>query len=484
VRVKPIYWAAVQQLGGYGANLTVFFVLALLLPPQDFGLVALATTWTAFMLIFSEIVFSEIGFSAALIQRQTLDEGHRSTTFCVNLGLGVLLFLFGVAASWPIAWFYQMPELRPVISVLSLGFVINSLALTQIALAHKEFRFRDLAIRDITATLIGGSIAVALAYKGYGVWSLVAQSLVSTTIGSLLIWTSSPWRPHFREVSWRYITELWGYSSQILLFNLFKFFSQNTDKLLIGYLLGPIALGAYTFAYKLVVIPFTSLRSAVSSYLFPKFSSMFSDVKTIKQTYVVALKLVNAIFAPLLMLVVLLAPKIIPSLFDPEWIIAVPLIQFFSVIVLAQSLMSPVGELMKALGKPAWLFQWSVFFTGIMTVSLWVGSWWSLQGIAVGLTLTYLLALPLNFYIVQRLIHFTLVEACRAIFPAVFAAFVATGCGQMVLNIDRQPGYMQMGMSTIVALGLYLALMVVLDRRFILEALGRGPGRQDVAVVR
>ncbi len=149
--LKPIHWTVIQQIGGQVSKYVVFLVLAFLLPPRDFGVIGLTLTWIAFIL-----VFAEIGFSAALIQRPTLEAGHLSATFYLNIGLGIILTLLSIASAKPVALFYRLPEIQDIIIVLSFNFIINALSLTQLALAQREFRFKDLAIRDIAASLFGG----------------------------------------------------------------------------------------------------------------------------------------------------------------------------------------------------------------------------------------------------------------------------------------------------------------------------------------
>src|SRR5690349_7669500 len=132
-------WSLVQQLGTQAIKYGTFVVLAALLAPQDFGLVALATVWLGF-----QAVFAELGFSAALIQRSTIEPRHLSSTFFLNVAVGALLMVLGIGASWPLAQFYSTPQIQPVIALLSVEFLVDSFSLTQIALAQRTLRFREL----------------------------------------------------------------------------------------------------------------------------------------------------------------------------------------------------------------------------------------------------------------------------------------------------------------------------------------------------
>ena len=145
--------------------------------------------------------------------------------------------LIGITLSWPCALFFKTPQLQPIVAVLSFGFIINSFSLTPLAFLQKKLRFKDLAIRDISASLIGGIAGIILALLKFGVWSLVIQSLTTYILGTILLCHMCKWRPYVKEFSFQYIKDLWGYSSTIFAFQFLKYFAQNTDKLIIGYFL-------------------------------------------------------------------------------------------------------------------------------------------------------------------------------------------------------------------------------------------------------
>ena len=215
-------------------------------------------------------VFSEVGFGSALVQRAQITSAHLSSTFFLNTGLGLLITLLGMAASWPLSRVLGAPEVQPVMLALSLGFLINSLGLTHMALVYRELRFKELAIRDLIATLLGGAVGLAAAWRGYGVWSLVAQTLATSATASTLLWAMLRWRPLRADVSRAALRELWGYSSKLFAFNLVKYLTQNLDKLLVSVLAGPVVLGLYNLAQKITLIPVQNFAGAVGNWLFPR----------------------------------------------------------------------------------------------------------------------------------------------------------------------------------------------------------------------
>ena len=425
--MSPWAWAVAQQAGRQSASYLVFVVLALLLTPHDFGIVSLAASWVALL-----SVFGELGFGAALVQRSEINSGHLSTTFVLNLVAGAALTLIGVAIAGPLARFFHAPEAAPVLVVLSAGFILNAPSLTQVALAQRELRFRQLALRDTAAAIVGGVTGIVLALSGWGVWSLVAQTLTTTLVGSALLWRLSSWRPRAAEVSLARAGELWGYSSKIFWFNVFKYFAQNCDRLLVGYLAGPILLGVYTFAYRLVVSPVATSIGAIGNYLFPRFARLQHDRPAVREVYLRTTGAVTTVLLPALALAAVIAPLAVPAVFGSRWAGGVILVQLFTVVAAAQLLISPAGQLMKALGRPGWMFAWSVFFTAITLGLLAVGSTRGNDGIGAGLALAHLVGVGVAGTLIVRLLGCRWSDLARA---ASHGLILAAGTGAAALAL-------------------------------------------------
>lgn len=458
-------WSIIQTIGKQGTTLLVFAVLSLLLNPKDFGILGMALVWIYFIQ-----VFAEIGFGAALIQRQNVNSKHFSTTFFINIGTGILLTIIGIILSWPCAYFFKTPEIQPIVAVLSFGFIISSFSLTQMAIIQKELRFKDLAIRDIAASLFGGIVGIVLAYLKFGVWSLVVQILITYIVGSILLWNMSKWRPVLKEFSLQYIKELWPYSSKIFAFNIFKYFAQNTDKLIIGYFLGAVSLGLYTFAFKFVVYPISAIVGAIGIYLFPKYSAMQENLQAINKSYLFVVKTINSIVVPLMVMIVFLSPIIIPIIWGEKWISAVPLIQIFAVLSILQSFISPVGQLMKALDRPGWLFSWSIFITILVSIFIWLGIYYKgINGAAFGITAAYILSLPVNSFIMNKLIKLNIRDIINSLVPSVCAGLLMGLLLFWVMNSGVFLNSIKVYIGLPVSILLYLICLILLDKPFVIK---------------
>ena len=413
-------WSLIQQVGGQGASMVAFLILAALLPPGDFGVLGMAGAWLAVL-----TAFSETGLGAALIQRNDLREDHLSTTFSINLAVGLGLALLGCGLSWAAAAYFRTPTLQPVMTVLSLGFVVRAAGLTQVAIAQRELRFRDLALRDLVASVAGGAVGIAMAMTGYGVWSLVGMNLVNGLIATLMVWNISAWRPRRLAFSSQAARELWPYGSRMLAFNLFKAVVQNTDRIIIGRLFGAHAVGLYALATRVVIYPIATFVGAVGAYLFPKASRLQADPDALRRLYRVSLMAVLNIVVPGLAVLAVLAPELMPVL-GARWQEAIPIMQLLTVAAFAQALTGPVGQIMKALGRLGWLIGWSIGLTAVTALALWTGARWGLLGTVMGYVAVHCLTIPTILLIGRHLTGLRLREVLVLVWrPAVASVGLA-----------------------------------------------------------
>ena len=215
-------------------------VLARLLVPSDFGLVAMVTAITGFVAIFRDC-----GLPAATIQRAEITRAQISTLFWINCGLGLVLMLVVLALSPVIAWFYHEPRLLWITGALSIAFAITGVAVQHQALLRRQMRFKTLAMIDVLSMAFGVSIGMAMAWVGFGYWSLVGVTFGSTLLNSALVWLKCDWRPDTfrRRVGAR---SMLAFGGHLMGFDVLNYFTRNFDNVLIGRALGSIALGVYS----------------------------------------------------------------------------------------------------------------------------------------------------------------------------------------------------------------------------------------------
>ncbi len=188
--VSGLFWKFAERIGAQGVNLIVSVILARILAPEDYGLIALITIF-----ITISNVFIESGMGTALIQKKDVDIKDFSTVFYFNILTSILMYAILYLISPLIANFYNNSQLVPVVRVLGLTLVISGLKGVQNAYISKKMIFKKFFIATIVGTIISAIVGIVMAYKGFGVWALVTQQLTNTTIDTIMLWITVKWRP-------------------------------------------------------------------------------------------------------------------------------------------------------------------------------------------------------------------------------------------------------------------------------------------------
>jgi O-antigen/teichoic acid export membrane protein len=209
-------WAAGAAWALRGISALVFLVLARLVDPSAFGLVALAAVY-----VLTTQTISDQGLATALIQRDSIEDAHKDSAFWANLTVGLLLALLTFVLADPISRLYGEPRLAPILRWFAISPVLAALSIVQQALLSRSLRFRELALRQLVGALAGGATGIAMAYAGMGVWALVAQHITNQTVSVIVLWSVTSWRPRF-AFSWRHFRELFNFGFNVLAANIVR----------------------------------------------------------------------------------------------------------------------------------------------------------------------------------------------------------------------------------------------------------------------
>lgn len=384
----PLVWSVGQQVCRQLIAVVSFLVMARFLAPADIGTLGIATIWVGFL-----GVFGDLGFSSAVIQRRDLTAAHLSAAFWMNLAAAAGLVALSLAAAGPTAAWLGQPAAAPVIRWLSIGLVFAALSTVLNALAVRAMRFRALAVRDTVATLAGAAVGISMAVLGFGLWSLVAQTLVTSIAGTALIWTMRDDR--FSPGRWTRAAavDLWAFGSRILGFGLFKYLVKNVDAALIGYVLGPAALGIYLFAQRLAVQPVSGVEQGIGTFVFSRASALQDDRARVARLYLAAFGLSNALLVAWAVVISVAGPTLLGLYFGPTWQGGLSLLWLFGIMVVTHAPTTAMGHVLMALGDPAWLLRWSVGLTAVSLAALAVGLVWGLRSGVVAMTAVQVLSL-------------------------------------------------------------------------------------------
>jgi O-antigen/teichoic acid export membrane protein len=364
---KAVGWTTLAKIIQQAFQFGLSVVLMRLLGPKAFGLIGMVLVFSGFAGIFQEL-----GFSSALVQHQKLREEHRSTIFWLTLGMGGLLTLLLILAAPWIAVFYKEPLLKPMSVWLAFSFLLATPGMVPRALLQKDMRFDVLAKTDVAATLVSGVVAAVMAIKGFGVWSLVAQQLIAAGIASASLFLFVDWRPKFLW-SRSGFRELLGYGAGLTGFNIVNYWARSADKLLIGKFMDATALGLYSRAYSLMLLPLTQVVSVLAPVMFPALSSIQDDKPRVRNAYLRVTRLLTFITFPMMLGLAVVAKPFVLALFGEQWVSIIPLIQILSFVGMTQTLCNPTGWIYLSQGRTDWFFWWGLLGSGFMIISIAIG---------------------------------------------------------------------------------------------------------------
>ncbi|AFY43976.1 lipopolysaccharide biosynthesis protein [Nostoc sp. PCC 7107] len=400
--VKGVLWSAIESWGKQVVSFGVFFLLARLLGPQAFGLVALSGIFLSFLQIFVDQ-----GFSTAIVQRQDLETEHLDTAFWTNLGVSVVLAALSIACSGLVAVFFKEPKIVPIICWLSLNFVLNGLSSVQQAILQRSLAFKSLAIRSLIAVVVGGVVGIILAFLGFGVWSLVGQYLANSVTQVIALWWVSDWRPRFR-FSQKHFKELFAFGINVTGINVLNFVNQNSDNLLIGYFLDSVALGYYSVAYRIFMIVTQLMISVIQKIAMPVFSRLQQEPEKMRKAFYNAISFTSLVAFPVFIGISILSPDLIVAIFGEKWKTSVPVLQILTLVGPLYAGFYYNGTVIMAMGKPSWnLALYCIQAIGNFTC-FWIAVRWGIVAVAASYVFRAYIMSPIPIFVLKKLINIKL----------------------------------------------------------------------------
>jgi len=378
-----VKWKLISQILREGTRLAIGILLARLLTPEEWGVASLALVIASLL-----TVLADVGLPVALVQRARIDELDRSTLFWTALGLGIAFTAVGIALSGLVADIFGEPELQSLFAVLCIGFTIAGLEKVPGSLLARDLAFRALELRQIAATTGGAAVALALALAGAGAWAIIGNSLTTTVVSCALLWVVTPWRPRL-VFSWNSFRSLTGFGGTLLAAQLVTYVQMNADRLLIGRYVGAAGVGVYSFAYQLMFTPILNVTYPLQMVLFPVFATIQEDIERLNALWLRTKRLSVALMAPAFLLLLVVAPDLLPALFGSQWDDAIPILQVLCLAGVAYSLTTQNGILLLAQGKAGTNFWLTVFATVVVVASVAVGLHWGTLGVATGFAVAH-----------------------------------------------------------------------------------------------
>ncbi len=370
-------------------------ILARLLTPADFGLVAMATSLIALLELFSTF-----GMDTALIQRNDATPTHYNTAWTLNLIAGCIIALVMLALAWPASYFYHEPRLVAVISVLSIGAAVQGCENVGIVDFRKEMRF-DREFRFlVTKKFLSFCTTVPLAFYLRNYWALVAGTLMGRIAGVSLSYWLHPFRPRLTLSA---MGDLLHFSKWLMAQNVLSFLKDRSSDVIVGRLAGPASLGVFSASAEISNMPGTELVAPINRAILPAYVSLAHDKHALGREYLSVMSVVALIAVPAVAGLAATAPFMVLLALGPKWVEAVGLIEILAFFGITQVLQSNAYSAFIALGKPQIFVKINLIHVSILLTTLWSFTrMYGIHGAAWAYVITAVAMLPVNIFLITR----------------------------------------------------------------------------------
>ena len=417
--ISGVIWSTVQKFGTMSISLISNFVLARLLSPEDYGCIGILAIF-----IVVAGVFINGGFAGALVQKKDPTTEDYSTVFYWNIVVSLLMYIILYLTAQYIAGFYKMPLLESVLQVQGLILIIQALSVVQFNKLRKELKFKSLSIVQLTATIISIFVAITMAYCDCGVWALVTQQLVLSSITTILLWHASSWRPSLC-FSIKSFKELFSYGSFLLFSDLLNSICENVQGLIIGKRYSVIDMGFYSQAKKMEEVPTTTISYVVSSVTFPVFAKLQNDKERLFAAVRKCTNMMNFLNFPLMILLIVIAEPLFIVLFSDKWIESVPYFKILCVAGLVNCLQSVNYQATAAVGRSKAIFKWNIIKRIVGLLLIFIGMHWGVEGILWAVVAGFYFTFIVNAVVAATSTTYTLLMQIKDSVPLLLISFIS-----------------------------------------------------------
>ena len=394
---RAVAWNYVSFAAGKVLVLATMAILARLLTPEDFGIVGFATLAVGYL-----AVLRDLGLGAAVIQRREDTEESAQTVFVINLVLGFTLTGLTYLLAPLVADFFREPVVTPLLRLLSVTFILESLGSIHVVLLKRNLAFRRKLVPDVGRAAVKGAVSIGTAIAGAGAWALVFGQLAGVLAAVILSWAVMPWRPRF-QVHRRLIRPLMRFGGPLVLTDIQYALWTNLDYIVVGRMLGDVALGVYTLAYRLPEL------------------LIQDDAEQLRRAFLATIRYTQLLVVPLSLGLLITADPAVKVLFGDQWHAAIPVLQVLAVFSLIGSIGVNAGDVYKALGRPDVLVRLSAFELTLLIPALIYCSRWGLIGVAWAHAGVAIIDSAVRLVVAARMVGFDGWDVWRQLRPSAYA---------------------------------------------------------------
>ncbi len=465
---KGVAWASIANWGCQLLAFVLYTGLARLLTTHAFGLVAIASVYIAFMQ-----VFVTQGFGMAIIQRRELNGEHLDSAFWIAMATAASFCILSILLARPIAHMYKEPSVAPIIGWLSLSFVFYAMCSVPTAILTREMDFRALAIRGLMATGVGGTVGLAMAFFGCGVWSLVVQQLVGAALSCVCLWWAVSWRPRL-QVSKQHLRDLYKFSLNITGNDILWFFSQKSDQTVVGYAFGPMALGPYSLASRISTLVYEGIVGPSQSVAFPALAKLQCEPLAFARAIYKFCEISSFVSLPVFAGMAVVAPELVPVLFGIKWTSAVGILQVLAFYGAVRVLLCFVHPLMLAKGRAGLYLVTNVMLSCLTFVGCLVAVRWGPQAVAISIGVTMSLAAVVFVVVGERYLEISAYFLLKSFaFPVLSSLLMFATVGVLRGFLGKTlPVVATLAVCVVAGMVVYTALAVLLRPDLVKTILG------------
>ena len=410
-------WTALQRYSTMGIQFISGIILARLLTAYDYGCIGMLSIF----MVLAE-AFIDGGFGVALIQKKNPTQIDYSTVFFWNIGVAFVMYAILYVSAPAIARFYKIPLLCSVLRVQGLVLFIYAFNIIQKNQLRKKLNFKVLSIVTISTSIIALGVTIYMAYKGYGVWALVAQHIITASIPAIVFWFYMKWRPtwSFSLISFR---ELFGFGFYMFLTHLLNSFGQKIQGLLIGRVYNPATMGYYSKAESTEKLASHSISSIMTQVTYPLYAEV-QDNRGALSGMIKRLTMTLAFITfPMMFILLLCAKPIFILLYSDRWLSSIPYFQVLCIAGLAGCLQSVNLQAISAIGKSKLMFVWTVVKRVVGLGFIIAGLYfWGMKGLLTGVVLNYWFSYFVNISLVSKHVGYQWKQQIKDLLPVAIAS--------------------------------------------------------------
>ncbi|REE83101.1 O-antigen/teichoic acid export membrane protein [Lutibacter oceani] len=418
--LSGVFWSALQQFGKQGIGFVVSVVLARLLLPEEFGLIAMIGI---FMGIGASLM--DAGLGSSLIRTKNPTQDDYSTVFYFNLIGSVAMYVLLFATAPLIANFYDQEILISIIRWYGIIFIINAFAMIQNTRLTKLMDFKTQMQIALPSTIIGGLVGIIMAYLGYGVWSLVVMAIIQAIASTLQLWFYSKWKPAwiFNKEKFKYHFK---YGYKLTMSGLLNIVFVNVYTIIIGKFFAPAQVGFYNRADSLKQLPVSNISAVLNKVTFPLFAEINDDTVRLKRVYKKIMQMVVFLVAPVLLIMAVLAEPLFRFLFTEKWLPAVPYFQ----ILCWNGILFPIHSynltILNVKGRSDLFLKLEIIKKIMIVLVVLVSFQFGIYGLLYGAVFTSVVGFFINTHYSGKFINYTAWQQIKDLLPIIFIAFVAS----------------------------------------------------------